>query len=127
MKIVRNHTFIKHYTEMLIHELSNYTDDMDTDLLKCLITDGSSFLLAIKKEIEQRTLDMMLTKLSPADFAGFIRSRQDQLEMKSLRKRGLIKTDIDRWRKNIIDSILSTALDLAGGRLILNTDNPRKR
>lgn len=90
-------------------ELLNFADYSWHTYKNAALNDGRVFLIKYKDDLLRWTRMLEKKELTRDDFEWLVMGKKDQIELESLKQKGLAKVALDRFTHGLIDTIVATA------------------
>ncbi len=75
-----------------------------------LIQDGTSFALKLEEDLNKWADEYSIYEMTKEEFENLVKSKKELLEMESLKHLGLAKTDLNKLRNAIVETVTETAV-----------------
>ena len=85
-----------------------FGDDVKTEL----ISDGRSFAIKSKQDLERWMKELVRGSITGDDFEWLVKGKRDLAEMEALKQTGLARARIDKYRNALLDTVISSAFKL---------------
>ena len=122
-RIYIDHSMTHYFFESIVRELSRETGEEDAEATFYFLKDVDEFIMNNQQELVELTTSMMMEEINKTEYTRFIENKRDTIEMNALKQNGMAKNEIDEYRRDLVDIIISSAFELGGGRFIQNPNN----
>ncbi|HSD63260.1 MAG TPA: hypothetical protein VLB50_05650 [Ignavibacteriaceae bacterium] len=74
-----------------------------------LIKDGTDFALKLEDDLKKWAAEYSIHEMTKEEFESQVKSKKNLLKMESLKHEGLAKTDLNKLRNAIVETVTDTA------------------
>lgn len=74
-----------------------------------LIKDGTAFAVKLEEDLKKWAAEYSIQEMTKEEFESLIKSKKNLLEMEALKHVGLPKTDLNKIRNSIVETVTETA------------------
>jgi len=75
-----------------------------------LVQDGTAFAQKLEEDLNKWTGEYSLFEMTKEEFENLIKSKKELLEMEALKRQDLAKTDLNKLRNSIVETVTETAV-----------------
>ena len=98
--------FIEELKKNLVELASGSFRNYSSQLLK----DGTEFALKLEEDLKRWTAEYAIHEMTKNEFEFLVKSKKDLLEMEALKQEGLARTELNKLRNAIVDTVTGTAI-----------------
>jgi hypothetical protein len=98
------------FLSALKEALGTLINDGWSDYKKAATSDSKAFLAKAKTDLERWTKLLAEGKLTEKDFAWLVKGKKDLAELEALTQAGIAAARLARFRKTLLDTVVSTAI-----------------
>ena len=75
-----------------------------------LLEDGTAFASKLEEDLKRWSAEYEIHEMTKEEFEFLVKSKKDLLEMEALKQEGLARTDLNKLRNAIVETVTGTAV-----------------
>lgn len=92
----------KNLNELAGNSFENHT--------KQLVHDGTEFAKRLEDDLQRWSAEYSIHEMTKEEFEELVKEKKDLLEMEELKKADLPRTELNKMRNAIVDTVMATAV-----------------
>lgn len=100
------------FINILKADLGDLAESFGDDIRTILIDESNNFVEKTRDDLECWVQQLTEGDLSREDFEWLVKGKKDLAEMEALKKKGLAKAKVDKYKIVIIDTVVGSAFKL---------------
>ncbi len=100
------------FLEALKSDLTRLAGNSFKKYKQQLLHDGTEFAKRLEADLKNWSAEYSIFEITKEEFEDLVKSKKDLLEMEALRKEGLARTELNKMRNAIVETVTGTAVKI---------------